>query len=69
MQNELYGFWTPQYTDRTLLPSLLTEGELLAYNERSVSGQPYLAKAIASDVLYCHAAHVISVALLVVNFT
>mmetsp|Transcript_3695 Transcript_3695/g.5324 ORF Transcript_3695/g.5324 Transcript_3695/m.5324 type:complete len:839 (-) Transcript_3695:497-3013(-) len=69
MQNELNSFWdTQQCTDRTVSPSLLREGALLVYNEHSGSGKSFLVKTIATDVLHCHAVHVISAASLLAKY-
>jgi len=69
MQNELNDFWdTQQCTDRTVSPSLLREGALLVYNEHSGSGKTSLVKRIATDVLHCHAVHVISAASLLAKY-
>lgn len=69
MQNELNSFWdTQQCTDRTVSPSLLREGALLVYNEHSGSGKSSLVKTIATDVLHCHAVHVISAASLLAKY-
>lgn len=69
MQNELNSFWdTQQCTDRTVSPSLLREGALLVYNEHSGSGKTFLVKTIATDVLHCHAVHVISAASLLAKY-
>ena len=70
MQNELDDFWDTQTSkDRTKVsPSLLREGALLVYNEHSGSGKTSLVKTIATDILNCHAVHVISAASLLAKY-
>ncbi|KAL7440789.1 hypothetical protein ACHAXM_007472 [Skeletonema potamos] len=69
MQNELSDFWGKQETnDRTASLSLLKEGALLVYNEHSGSGKTCLVKTIATDILKCHAVHVISAAILLAKY-
>ncbi len=69
MQNELNEFWgTQKSEDRTASPSLLREGALLVYNEHSGSGKTCLVKTVATDILKCHAVHVISAANLLAKY-